>query len=268
MPNMNTAILFELPLVSASSKAEEEKIAKILSTWDRAIEVTEKLIRNNQQQKKSLMQQLLTGKKRLPGFSGEWKKKALSTIADIVMGSSPKSINYNNLEQGLPLLQGNADIKNRLSAPRVYTSQITKECLVDDILLSVRAPVGEISRSIHHACIGRGIAAIRAKEGTLQNYLYQWLLQFEPKWARLSQGSTFEAVNSNDIKTLHIDFPQKEEQQKIASVLSAADREIETLQQKLEYLKQEKKALMQQLLTGKRRVKIDEDDIPQKAVAK
>ncbi|MCF6218477.1 MAG: restriction endonuclease subunit S [Gammaproteobacteria bacterium] len=240
--------------VNVPPLSEQNKIAKILSTWDKAIEVTEKLLNNSQQQKKSLMQQLLTGKKRLAGFGGEWDKKSLSKIADIVMGSSPKSESYNKLKKGLPLLQGNADIKNRMSVPRVYTSQITKECFVGDILLSVRAPVGEVSRSKHHACIGRGIAAIRAKEDTSQNYLYQWLLHFEPKWARLSQGSTFEAVNSNDIKTLHIDVPQKEEQQKIASILSTADKEIETLQQKLNHLKQEKKALMQQLLTGKRRV--------------
>ncbi len=236
---------------------EQQKIAKILSTWDRAIEVAGKLISNSQQQKKALMQQLLTGKKRLPGFSGGWERKVLSEVAKIVMGSSPKSESYNHHKKGLPLLQGNADIKHRLSAPRAYTSQITKECFVDDILLSVRAPVGEVSRSIHHACIGRGIAAIKAREETSQDYLYQWLLYFEPKWARFSQGSTFEAVNSNDIKTLHIEAPQKEEQQKIASVLSSADKETETLQQKLTHLKQEKKALMQQLLTGKRRVKVE-----------
>ncbi len=252
----------ELPLPPTK---EQKKIAKILSTWDQAIEITEKLLNNSQQQKKSLMQQLLTGKKRLLGFSGEWNKKALSKIADIVMGSSPKSESYNKQKKGLPLLQGNADIKNRLSTPRVYTSQITKECLEGDTLLSVRAPVGEVSHSVHHACIGRGIAAIRAKEGMSQEYLYQWLLHFEPKWLRLSQGSTFEAVNGNDIKTLHIDIPQKEEQQKIASVLSTADHEIETLQQKLNHLKQEKKALMQQLLTGKRRVKI-EGNSPQREV--
>ncbi len=241
-------------------QTEQKKIAKMLSTWDRAIEVTEKQLANSQQQKKSLMQQLFTGKKRLPGFDRAWNRIFLSKIADITMGSSPKSEAYNSLKEGLPLLQGNADIKKKLSAPRVYTSQITKECLVGDILLSVRAPVGEISRSVHHACIGRGIAAIRAGEDVSQNYLYQWLLHFEPKWIRFSQGSTFEAVNSNDIKTLHIDVPQKEEQQNIASVLTNADKEVETLQQKLDCLHQEKKALMQQLLTGKRRVKVDDGD--------
>lgn len=222
--------------------SEQKKIAKILSTWDRAIEVTEKLLSNSQQQKESFMQQLLTGKKRFPGFNGEWKNTNLSKISSVIMGSSPKSEAYNDKNKGLPLLQGNADIKNRLSSPRIFTSQITKECMIGDVLLSVRAPVGEISRSIHHACIGRGIAAIQAKSGVCQDFIYQWFLYFEPKWERLSQGSTFESVNSNDIKSLHMEIPSFEEQQKIASVLSAADKEIEVLQQKLECLKQEKKS--------------------------
>jgi len=151
------------------------------------------------------------------------------------------------------------ELELTLSAPRVNTSQVTRECFVDDILLSVRAPVGEVSRSIHHACIGRGVAAIKAKEETSQEFLYQWLQYFEPKWAKFSQGSTFEAVNSNDIKTLYIDVPLKEEQQKIASILSNADKEIDLLKQQLSDLNQEKKALMQQLLTGKRRVKIGKE---------
>ncbi|MGL5110620.1 MAG: restriction endonuclease subunit S, partial [Vibrio ordalii] len=181
----------------------------------------------------------------------------LNQIANITMGSSPKSESYNEVGIGLPLLQGNADIKARKSAPRIYTSQITKECNVNDILLSVRAPVGTVAKSLHNACIGRGIASIQAKKNIVQEFVYQWLLAFEPKWERFSQGSTFEAVNSNDIKTLHISLPVFQEQQKIASVLTVADKEIELLQAKLAHLKEEKKALMQQLLTGKRRVKVD-----------
>ncbi|EKO3506038.1 restriction endonuclease subunit S [Vibrio fluvialis] len=242
---------------------EQQKIAKILSTWDKAITTTERLIATSQQQKKSLMQQLLTGKKRFVNpetgmvFEGDWEEVKLSLLATITMGSSPKSEAYNEIGEGLPLLQGNADIKSRRSAPRIYTSQITKECSIGDILLSVRAPVGSVAKSDHKACIGRGIASIKAKKSNSQEYLYQWLLAFEPKWERFSQGSTFEAVNSNDIKTLHILAPNLIEQQKIASVLTAADKEIELLEVKLAHLKEEKKALMQQLLTGKRRVKVD-----------
>lgn len=242
---------------------EQKKIAQILSTWDKAITVTEKLLVNSQQQKKALMQQLLTGKKRLLDengvrFSGEWCTCTLSEVAHIIMGSSPKSEAYNDNGLGLPLIQGNADIKCRVSCPRVYTSDITKECTPGDILLSVRAPVGTVALSQHKACIGRGISAIKSKRKMSQSFLYQWFLWFEPKWCYLSQGSTFESINSDDIKTLKLSVPNFEEQQKIAAVLSAADAEISTLEKKLACLRDEKKALMQQLLTGKRRVKVDE----------
>ncbi|APK88722.1 restriction endonuclease subunit S [Escherichia coli] len=243
--------------------AEQKKISQILSTWNKAISVTEKLLANSQQQKKALIQQLLTGKKRLLDengvrFSGEWCTCTLSEVAHIIMGSSPKSEAYNDNGLGLPLIQDNADIKCRVSCPRVYTSDITKECTPGDILLSVRAPVGTVALSQHKACIGRGISAIKSKRKMSQSFLYQWFLWFEPKWCYLSQGSTFESINSDDIKTLKLSVPNFEEQQKIAAVLSAADTEISTLEKKLACLKNEKKALMQQLLTGKRRVKVDE----------
>ena len=138
---------------------------------------------------------------------------------------------------------------------------MTKKCSIGDILLSVRAPVGTIAKSEHEACIGRGISAISAKKHHVQEYLYQWLLWFEPRWEKYSQGSTFEAVNSNDIKSLHLAIPEHSEQAKVASVLSNADQEIELLEQQLADLKQEKKALMQQLLTGKRRVKADDKEV-------
>ncbi|WDL82648.1 restriction endonuclease subunit S [Aeromonas bestiarum] len=242
---------------------EQKRIAKILSTWDKAINTTEQLLANSQRQKKGLMQQLLTGKKRLLDsngmrFSGEWRPYNLSDIAIIIMGSSPKSEAYNEDGVGLPLLQGNADVKNRKSAPRIFTSEITKECAIGDILLSVRAPVGTVAISEHKACIGRGIAAIKAKRKFDQDFIYQWLLWFEKRWCSLSQGSTFESINSDDIKQLIIRVPDFGEQVKIAAVLSTADQEITALQQKLAALKQEKKALMQQLLTGKRRVKVEE----------
>lgn len=260
--NLSGGIVKSIP-VPVPPLTEQKKIAKILSTWDNAISVTEKLLTNSQQQKKALMQQLLTGKKRLLDengvrFSGEWCTCTLSEVAHIIMGSSPKSEAYNDNGLGLPLIQGNADIKCRVSCPRVYTSDITKECTPGDILLSVRAPVGTVALSQHKACIGRGISAIKSKKKMSQSFLYQWFLWFEPKWCYLSQGSTFESINSDDIKTLKLSVPNFEEQQKIAAVLSAADAEISTLEKKLACLRDEKKALMQQLLTGKRRVKVDE----------
>jgi type I restriction enzyme, S subunit len=189
-------------------------------------------------------------KLRFPEFenAGGWDEKKLKDIADIVMGSSPPSEAFNTNSIGLPFMQGNADIRNGLSAPRLYTSEITKECKVDDILLSVRAPVGSIAKSIHHACIGRGLAAIRAILSNSQEYLHQWLIQFEPNWKNISQGGTFEAINSNDVSALLVSLPrQVDEQTRIADCLSSVDSLIAAQTQKLDALRSHKRGLMQQL---------------------
>lgn len=236
---------------------EQRRIADILSTWDRAIETVKALITNTRAQKKALMQSLLTGKHRLPGFSGPWTEMTLNKIAKVTMGSSPPSTSYNELGEGLPLIQGNADIKSRVSAPRVHTSLITQRCLPDDILFSVRAPVGEIAKSLHHACIGRGIAAIQARSSDDAEFLYHVLLFAEPSWAKLSQGSTFQAVNSKDLKGFTFPAPVNAiERQQIGRLVAEAQEAELLLQAQLITLCQEKSALMQQLLTGKRRVKV------------
>ena len=176
-----------------------------------------------------------------------WKQKTLSGIAMVVMGSSPRSEGYNESQNGLPLLQGNADIKNRLSAPRVFTSEITKECQIGDILMSVRAPVGSVAKSVHHACIGRGIAAIHSRRPNSQEFLYQWLLSYESRWVKISQGGTFDAINSDDLRQVRLTTPSPAEQQNIADCLSSVDELLAAQTRKVDALKAHKKGLMQQL---------------------
>ena len=253
----NKEELSEIPIISPPLP-EQKKIAKILSTWDDAIATTEKLIAAKEKLKKGLMQQLLTGKKRFKEFEGgEWKEVRLGEVADVIMGQSPDSKEYNAEANGIFLIQGNADIKNRLSSPRIWTKHITKTCEIGDILMTVRAPVGAIAKSIHDACIGRGMCAIKPKKFN-DELLYQFLLEFEPKWIKYEQGSTFTAVGSAEIKNLKMKVPTEiKEQDKITSVLKSCDLEIQLLKSKLEILQKQKKGLMQQLLTGKVRVKLD-----------
>ncbi len=240
---------------------EQRRIAEILSTWDRAIAVQERLVANARAQKKALMQTLLTGKKRLPGFKGEWKKLSLSEFSTIIMGSSPASVAYNVEGLGLPLIQGNADIVDRKTAPRMFTTDITQTCKIGDIIFSVRAPVGEISTAIHEACIGRGVAAIRPFSSKDRTFLHYLLLAAEEGWASLSQGSTFQAINSKELSNFEIYVPTLlEEREAIAEAIRASDELEKSLAAQLNKRSQEKSALMQQLLTGKRRVKIGSPD--------
>ena len=247
---------------------EQQKIAAILSTWDRAIELTEKLIAAKQKCKQALMQQLLTGMVRFVEFGDPigrngslpegWNEIALAKIADVTMGTSPPSAAYNSDEVGLPLIQGNADIQRRRTRPRVWTSVLTKTCEIGDCLMSVRAPVGEVAISEHRACIGRGICGIRAKKECYQPFIIQLMLGMEPRWCRISQGSTFDSVTGQQVKSLPVVVPAIEEQKAIAAVLNANDKEINLLTQRLHAIKQQKKGLMQQLLTCKIRITIKE----------
>lgn len=188
----------------------------------------------------------------------DWEVKKLEEIASITMGQSPKSEYYNENHDGFPLIQGNADCENRHTKPRLYTTQITKTCNIGDIIMTVRAPVGYVSKSLHHACIGRGVCSIKAKKN--QEYLYYYLISYEDKWKRMSQGSTFESINSNDIKKLDVILPPSIEQSKIASILSTWDKAIELKEKLIEQKKEQKKGLMQKLLTGEVRFPGFEED--------
>ena len=217
---------------------EQQKIAAILTIQDRVIELKEERLAEKQRQKKYLMHHFFV--------DANGKKIRLGQIANVIMGQSPSSTSYNEQMEGMPLIQGNGDVEGRNTHPRMYTTQPTKMCKKGDILISVRAPVGSVSSSSMNACIGRGMCAVDA--GIYQNYVYQYLIYFEDKWGKVSQGSTFESISGDEIRKLKILIPDN--MQHIEKILSTADNEIELFQKEIAQEKQKKKALMQLLLTG------------------
>jgi type I restriction enzyme S subunit len=233
------------------TKAEQRAIAAALSDVDELLGGLDRLIAKKRDLKQAAMQQLLTGQTRLPGFTGKWEVKKLGEVAEIVMGQSPSSAYYNSKGDGLPLIQGNADIVNRTTIRRVFTTQITKRGRAGDILMSVRAPVGEVSRATFDVCLGRGVCAIRFPN----DFLYHFLIFLEPTWGKHSKGSTFDSVNSNDLKSVDIVLPTSAaEQAAIAEGLSDMDTEITVLEQRRDKTMALKQAMMQELLTGRIRL--------------
>jgi len=231
------------PIPLPPTKDEQTAIATALSDADALIQSLEKLIAKKQNIKQGAMQELLKPKE-------GWVVKKLGEICEINMGQSPSSSNYNASGVGLPLVQGNSDIADRKTIIRNYTSQITKRCNNGDIIMSVRAPVGEIAIATFDACIGRGVCAISYSNA----FLYHYLIFIEPQWAKHSTGSTFDSVNSDTIWALEIDTPPPPEQTRIATILSDMDAEIATLETKLAKYKQVKQGMMQELLTGRTRL--------------
>lgn len=230
---------------------EQKKIAQILSTWDKAITITEKLLANSQQQKKTLMQQLLTGKKRLlddngARFSVEWKKGDLSDLGVITKG---KSLSAKDIARGnYPVIAGGRK------------SPYTHNNFTHENIITISASGAYAGYASYHPykLWASDCSVVSSRLDSDIVFIYFLIKNLQEKIYSLQSGGAQPHVYPKDLKVLKIDIPPLEEQQKIATVLSAADKNISILKQKLDMLKQEKKALMQQLLTGKRRVKVEE----------
>ncbi|MFS9062098.1 restriction endonuclease subunit S [Streptococcus infantis] len=181
---------------------------------------------------------------RLDGFEGEWENKILSEVTNITMGQSPKSENYTDNPNDYILVQGNADIKDKQVVPRLWTTEVTKTAEIGDIILTVRAPVGDIGKTDYNVVIGRGVAAIKGNDFIFYTLEKMKMTGF---WNRFSTGSTFESISSNDIKEAIIQIPTLEEQQAIGAYFSNLDNLINSYQEKISQLETLKKKLLQDM---------------------
>ena len=187
----------------------------------------------------------------------EWEVVRLkeSKEIDLIMGQSPPGKSYNKKGEGLPFIQGKAEFGNMYPSSILWTTQPTKIAEEGDILISVRAPVGDVNICPYRLCIGRGLAAIRIKEGSNIFYFY-WFQKEKQRIESIGKGSTFKAITKDELSNIFIPFPSLPEQQKIAEILSTVDKRLELLRNKKEKMERVKKGLMNDLLTGKRRVKV------------
>ncbi|MCI4453052.1 restriction endonuclease subunit S [Klebsiella variicola] len=261
---------FNIPPLS-----EQKRIVKILSTWDKAITVTEKLLVNSQQQKKALMQQLLTGKKRLLDengvrFSGEWEKGKFCDMANIDTGYAFKSKDFTQSDSGIPIIRmsdfktGGLDVLGAAKVDRDSVNGLDKFKLrVGDFVFGMSGSLnnyGRVEKKDLPCYLNQRVGRNLAKECANQAFITYLYLSDSIQQSILDKaaGAAQLNISISDLRSMVVYYPCIEEQQKIAAVLSAADAEISTLEKKLACLRDEKKALMQQLLTGKRRVKVDE----------
>ena len=153
-------------------------------------------------------------------FDNEWFSKKLDLVSNVTMGQSPDSKNYTDNPNDYILVQGNADMQNGRVVPRVWTTQVTKLAEKGDLILSVRAPVGDVGKTDYNVVLGRGVAAIRGND-----FLFYLLSRMKQTnyWAKFSTGSTFESINSSDIKSAEICLPSQEEQSAIGSLFRTLD---------------------------------------------
>ncbi|RCW93187.1 restriction endonuclease subunit S [Marinomonas foliarum] len=275
---LNLSTIRAIPLL-LPPLPEQRKIATILETWDKAISTTERLIDNSKQQKNALMQQLLTGahtqRKRLlddsgKPFEGEWEEVKLGDVCSKVTDGahhSPQSV-----EVGYPMFSvkdmrstGFAENTARHISEDDFKALEKQNCKpeINDILIAKDGSILKycfvVKKEIQGVILS-SIALLRPKLNKISpHFIAQYFSQESVRFfvgKALTSGSGVPRIILKDFKGIHIRIPNLYEQKKIAAVLNNADKEIELLEQQLADLKQEKKALMQQLLTGKRRVTI------------
>lgn len=273
-PSLNRNFIYSIP-VFLPAPSEQEHIANILETWDRAIETVEALIANARAQKQALMQQLLPQgttppKKRLPGFAGEWRERTIKQFGNVESGGTPASGNPEYWGGDIAWVTPGEITKLRSRHLEGTERTITKEGLVESsakllpvgtVVVCTRATVGDLAIATTPMTTNQGFKNIVPNDRHDSEFLYYLLSYNKKALVRAAAGSTFAEVSKADFEKLEFIVPERSEQRAIASALIKADEMIEQRLSQLTALRQEKAALMQQLLTGKRRVKLAESEV-------
>ncbi len=267
VPHISARQIKEYPILIPPI-VEQTKIADILSTWDKAIDVTEKLIENSKAQKKALMQQLLIDHKTSINF----KEYKLGSLGSTYTGLSGKT--KDDFGKGKPFIPYlNIFANSRVNIEAISLVSINQDekqykVIYGDIFFTTSSETpDEVGMSsvlldkteelyLNSFCFGFRLNDFEILLPEYAQYLFRGQ-NIRRQIFKLAQGATRYNLSKKSLLKITLKLPTIKEQQKIAFILSAADKEIELLQQKYDFLIQEKKALMQQLLTGKRRVKVD-----------
>ncbi|MFB7140942.1 restriction endonuclease subunit S [Gottfriedia sp. NPDC056225] len=247
---------------------EQRKIGAILTSIDDAIEKTEEIIKQTEVVKQGLMQRLLTKgightkykQTDIGEIPIEWELSSLGDISEIIMGQSPKGDTYNDEAVGSPLLNGPTEFGEVHPTPIQWTTRPTKFCEKNDILVCVRgSSTGRMNISDRSYCIGRGLAAIRAKNNvSVQEFLGIHVERLSSEILAQATGSTFPNIDKSRLSNLAIPLPPLVEQKKISNIIGSVTSKVQSESRKVDSLRQLKSSLMQVLLTGRVRVNVDE----------
>lgn len=249
-PGINSKEYSEFEFL-APSLPEQTHLGLFFSRLDSQIAESRAVLEKKRQLKKAMLAKMFpaNGEKipkiRFKGFEGEWESRKLGDVVEIVMGQSPSSTSYTDNPSDFILVQGNADMKNGKVCPRVWTTECIKLGAAGDIVMSVRAPVGDVGKTDYDIVVGRGVCAIKGNE-----FIYQtlWKMKLDGYWNSLSSGSTFESINSNDVKNSEILIPIQEEQTAIGNFFRQLDETIALQSAEIEKLNQLKKGLLAAML--------------------
>lgn len=238
-----------LNIIYPENLKEQQRIFALLEKLNKCIALQQRKLRLLKLLKKATQQNIFASTECLPklkyrNLTEKWQLYRLKDVAKITMGQSPNSKNYTQNPIDHILVQGNADIRNGYVFPRIWTTEITKIASKGDIILCVRAPAGDVGRTKFNVVIGRGVAAIKGNDFIFQQLQF---MKSSGYWKKYISGSTFESINSNDIKNAKIFCPSQLEQKNISSLLDDIDTSIQIQQKNILDFKYIKQFLLQNM---------------------
>ena len=249
--NINANTLSECPIYYPASTTTQRKIAAVLSSLDDKIENNRKICANLEAQAQAIFKSWFVDFEPFGGkMPSGWKMGKLGDVADITMGQSPDGKSLNDLDDGITFFQGRAEFGNRFPTKRLSTTEPNRMAKAGDVLLSVRAPVGDLNIALEDCCIGRGLAAIRSKAGS-QSFIYCLLKTLKPAFDLYEgAGTIFGSINKDSLHGLDVVIPEDKWIDKFESVVSSYDRMCKERELESRALAAMRDALLPKLMSG------------------
>jgi type I restriction enzyme S subunit len=223
----------------------QKRIASVLSSLDDKIEENERINKNLQAQAQAIYTHMMTDE-----ADESWSNGLLSDIAIITMGQSPKGDTYNENSSGTVFFQGRAEFGFRFPTRRLYTTDPRRMAQANDVLMSVRAPVGDLNVAYEDCCIGRGLAAIHSKDKHQSFVLYTMFALRDQLDVFNGEGTVFGSINRDALNSMPISIPPREIVDNFEGIVSPMDAEIRNNYEENCRLQTMRDSLLPRLMSG------------------
>lgn len=245
VPTLNRNHIHTLTVTVPVDKNEQRQIASVLSVLDDKIEQNTEINENLQEQAKAIFSKMI-----IEEADESWVPGVLSDIAIVTMGQSPKGDTYNEDGVGTVFFQGRAEFGFRFPTQRLSTTDPKRMARVNDALMSVRAPVGDMNVAYEDCCIGRGLAAIHSKDGHQSFVLYTMFNLREELNVFNGEGTVFGSINRDALNSMPISIPPKKVRDKFEAVVSPMDAAIRNNYDEICRLEVIRDSLLPRLMSG------------------
>ena len=231
--------------ISFPSLKEQKKITNICELLDEKIQLNNRINNNLEQQAQVIYQQMF-----IDNASPDWTECTLSDIADITMGQSPSGSSYNEEGIGTVFFQGRAEFGFRFPTIRLFTTEPKRMAYINDTLMSVRAPVGDLNVACTDCCIGRGLAAIHSKNNHQSFVLYTMFSLKKQLDVFNGEGTVFGSINRNSLKEMPLLIPTSEKLDEFEALVAPMDTAIRNNYDEICRLEQLRDTLLPKLMSG------------------